>query len=102
MLLGRVGRRALLGVGIAVGVCGGGVGGLAVTDASAATVAIPQASSPGLIVPVQSGPSSPGGTTAPAAPGKEPQAQPKPKPKEKQRRLTPCGPGLAPCGDTKQ
>jgi hypothetical protein len=98
MLFGRVGCRALLSVGVAVGIGGGGAGGLVIADAQAANVMPPEVASAGMIVLVQSVPPT-SSSTAPAAPGKEP--QPKPKTKEKQRRLSPCGPGLSPCADAK-
>ena len=100
MLLGRMGLRALLSLGVGVGI---GVGGLGILNSQAAGWAAPvTVAADDAVVLAQAAPQASPCGPAPAAPCKEPEAKPKTKAKvEKKRRLTPCGPGLAPCGDTK-
>src|SRR5262245_40327112 len=103
MLFDRRGYRALMSWAVAAGVSAGGLGGIGVMASQAAGWVAPAATTGGMLVRVQAAPQPAPCGPAPAAPCKESAAQPtddgqaKPKAKEKQRRLTPCGPGIAPC-----
>jgi hypothetical protein len=103
MLFGRMGCRALVGLGVATGICVGSAGGFGIAGSQAASWPAQTGTASSMIMLVQAAPQAAPCGPAPAAPCKEPDAKPKPKAKEeKKRRLTPCGPGLAPCADTRQ
>src|SRR5262245_57237918 len=101
MLVGRIGYRGLMSLSLATGISVGGAGGFGLTDSQAASLAAQPAATGSAIVLTQVAPQPAPCGPAPAAPCKDTDAKPKPKAKEKQRRLSPCGPGLAPCAETK-
>lgn len=99
MLFGRLGHRGLMSAGLAVGIAAGGAGGFGAPVSRAASVVVPVIAQDGAVVLVQSSPQpAPCGTSS--TPPCKAQAQPKPK-DQKQRRMTTCGPGLAPCPGSK-
>jgi hypothetical protein len=96
MLFGRLGCRALMSAGVAVGIAAVGAGGFGPTASDAASFSVPPIAMGDAVLRVQTSPQPAPCGTAASAPCKEPQAKPKPK-REKQRKISPCGPGLAPC-----
>jgi hypothetical protein len=96
MRFGWLSSGTLIGVGVAVGIATGGAGGFSLPATQAASPARPAPARDDAVVRTQASPQPEScGTSSTAPPCKKP-AKPKAK-KEKQRRISPCGPGLAPC-----